>query len=86
MILARHAEALYWAGRKVERAEETTRILDVCGRNAMHIDPAATDDYWVAVVDIVGLTHVLDANRDQHLASIRPRPTSTGPQWSTSSD
>ncbi|HEY1442546.1 MAG TPA: alpha-E domain-containing protein, partial [Mycobacterium sp.] len=28
-MLARNAEALYWIGRYVERADDTARILDV---------------------------------------------------------
>ena len=29
MMLARHAEDLFWAGRYIERAEDTARLLDV---------------------------------------------------------
>ncbi len=28
-MLARHAEALFWTGRYLERAEDTARMLDV---------------------------------------------------------
>lgn len=55
MILARHAEALFWAGRQVERTEQAARLLDVCGRNAMHIDAGSSRRYWSCVIDVLGL-------------------------------
>ena len=51
MILARHAEALYWAGRQLERAETTTRALDVVGRNSMHrVTPTVGERTRILVV------------------------------------
>ena len=44
MILARHAEAVFWAGRHLERTEHTTRMLDIVTRDAMHF-PAAPVQY-----------------------------------------
>lgn len=39
MMLARHADALLWAGRYLERAETTVRVLDVASRTIMELWP-----------------------------------------------
>ena len=36
-MLARNAEALYWIGRYVERADDTARILDVAPVSYTHL-------------------------------------------------
>ncbi|MEZ5281769.1 MAG: alpha-E domain-containing protein [Acidimicrobiales bacterium] len=54
MILARHAEALFWAGRQLERAEATTRALDVVGRNSMHLREQRAHAEWVAMLGLFG--------------------------------
>ena len=46
MILARHAEALFWVGRHLERAECTSRWLDVAGRSAFHLLPEEAAVEW----------------------------------------
>lgn len=55
MILARHAEALYWAGRQLERAEQTTRSLDIIARDSMHFrsDPGGPE--WLVLLEALGL-------------------------------
>ena len=42
MLLARMAEAVYWAGRYLERAEDTARIVQVHGET--HIDLPVGED------------------------------------------
>ena len=37
MILARHAEALFWAGRYLERAENTSRCLNYAANSITHL-------------------------------------------------
>ncbi len=56
MILARHAEALYWAGRQLERSEHTTRALDVVARNTMHYRIPRALAEWGLLLDVFGLT------------------------------
>ena len=55
MLLARMAEAVYWAGRYLERAEDTARIVQVHGET--HIDlPVGEDVGWAPLVEIAGPT------------------------------
>lgn len=50
MMLSRVAEALYWTGRYVERAEDTSRLLDV-QLNALLEDPWGEEE--VACLDLL---------------------------------
>ena len=56
MILARHAEALFWAGRQLERAEHVTRAVDVTSRNAMHHPQNRALAEWLLLLDALGLS------------------------------
>lgn len=52
-MLARHAESLFWAGRYLERAEDTARLLDVTYHGSLQ-DTGDTDhDPWAAVLEIL---------------------------------
>jgi len=54
MLLARMAEAVYWAGRHLERAEGTARIVQV--HTDAHVDlPVGEDVGWEPLVSIVGV-------------------------------
>ncbi len=55
MILARHAEALFWAGRQIERAEHTARALDLVGRNAMHVPTHRVRSEWQILLESLGV-------------------------------
>lgn len=55
MILARHAEALFWAGRQLERAEHTTRMLDIVSRDSMHFRLTPLQPEWRLILEVVGL-------------------------------
>lgn len=55
MILARHAEAMFWAGRQLERTEHTTRVLDITTRDSMHFRDAAGQNEWERVLEALGL-------------------------------
>lgn len=71
MILARHAEALYWAGRQLERSENTTRALDVVDRNVMHHHMLRVRSEWELLLDVFGLTDLfLSTNDDPDHASV----------------
>ncbi len=53
MLLARMAEAVYWAGRYLERAEDTARIVQVHGET--HVDiPVGEDVGWAPLIEIAG--------------------------------
>ncbi len=54
MILARHAEATFWAGRHLERAEHTTRMLDVVTRDSMHFPSSPVQPEWRRLLDVMG--------------------------------
>jgi uncharacterized alpha-E superfamily protein len=54
-MLARNAEALYWIGRYVERADDTARILDVTVHQLLEdssVDPDHTSRVLLNVLDI----------------------------------
>ncbi len=55
MILARHAESLLWAGRFLERAEMTSRWLDVASRSAMHLAPGEAESQWRQLIEALAL-------------------------------
>lgn len=57
MILARHAEALYWAGRQLERSEHATRALDVVVRNTMHYRMPRALAEWKLLLDVFALSY-----------------------------
>src|SRR5580704_15721935 len=64
MLLARMAEAVYWAGRHLERAEDTARIVQVHGET--HIDlPVGEDVGWAPLVEIAGTSVTYEARRRQ---------------------
>ena len=62
MILARHAEALFWSGRLLERSEHTTRMLDVATRDAMHFQPSDTQPEWQLLLRVVALDQAFTSN------------------------
>ena len=52
-MLSRTAERMYWFGRYLERAENTSRLVDVYA-NLMLDLPAAGEQQWAALIDITG--------------------------------
>jgi uncharacterized alpha-E superfamily protein len=60
MLLARMAEAVYWAGRSIERAEGTARIVQV--HTDAHVDlPVGEDVGWEPLLAITGVHGAFDA-------------------------
>lgn len=55
MILARHAESLYWVGRFLERTEMTSRWLDVASHANMHRSQADAAPEWARLLRSLGL-------------------------------
>ena len=59
MLLARMAEAVYWAGRYLERAEGTARIVQV--HTDAHVDmPVGEDVGWEPLLAIAGVDSEFD--------------------------
>ena len=59
MLLARMAEAVYWAGRYIERAECTARIVQV--HTDAHVDmPVGEDVGWEPLLAIAGVNGEFD--------------------------
>ncbi|BBZ40517.1 alpha-E domain-containing protein [Mycobacterium conspicuum] len=62
-MLARNAEALYWIGRYVERADDTARILDVAVHQLLEdssVDPDQASRLLLRVLGIQAPDHELD--------------------------
>jgi uncharacterized alpha-E superfamily protein len=62
-MLARNAEALYWIGRYVERADDTARILDVAVHQLLEdssVDPDQASRVLLRVLGIEPPDHELD--------------------------
>jgi len=55
VILARHAEALFWAGRQIERSETTARALGVVMQSVMHLPVVREQSEWVYLIEMLGL-------------------------------
>lgn len=55
-MLARHAESLFWAGRYLERAEDTARLLDATYHGSLQVAGDETRNPWAAVLDILHAT------------------------------
>ncbi len=54
-MLSRHAEDLYWAGRYVERAEDTARMLDVTYHGLLESPPEETPAAWRELLEVLFL-------------------------------
>jgi uncharacterized alpha-E superfamily protein len=55
MMLARHAENLFWAGRYVERAQDTARMLDATYHQSAGLAPEQSARAWAALLRALGL-------------------------------
>ena len=49
-LLSRVADALYWIGRYLERAEHTARLLDV--HTGLALDAATSEAEWTELIDL----------------------------------
>jgi uncharacterized alpha-E superfamily protein len=62
-VLARHAENLYWAGRHIERAEDTARMLDVTYHDLLEAPPIEARQAWLDLLAVLYLdTRYLEAD------------------------
>lgn len=63
MMLARHAEELFWMGRYLERAEQTARVVDVTYHAALEAGSGRSSaDIWGDLAEALSVD-------DEHLAS-----------------
>lgn len=63
-MLARLAENLFWAGRYVERAEDTARMVDVTYHTLLESPPHEIESSWSQLLDVL---HVAAAYGDRPL-------------------
>ena len=56
-MLARLAENLFWAGRYVERAEDTARMIDVTYHTLLESPPVEAAQSWEQLLDVLHLRH-----------------------------
>lgn len=56
-MLARHAENLFWAGRYVERAQDTARLLDVTFHQQIEVGPGGGARLWADLLQVLHLDH-----------------------------
>ncbi|MEX0831456.1 MAG: alpha-E domain-containing protein [Nitriliruptoraceae bacterium] len=54
-MLARLAENLFWAGRYVERAEDTARMVDVTYHTLLESPPHEMESSWFELLDVLHL-------------------------------
>ena len=55
LMLARHAESLFWAGREIERAESTARMLDVTYHGLLEAMPWEAERSWMDLLKVLWL-------------------------------
>jgi uncharacterized alpha-E superfamily protein len=65
-MLARLAENLFWAGRYVERAEDTARMVDVTYHSSLESPVGGPDRSWGQLLDVL---HVRERYGDRPLGS-----------------
>lgn len=68
-MLARHAESLFWAGRQIERAQDTARMLDVTYHGLLEAPPWEAERSWHDLLKVLWL--------DQPFAALE-RPVRAG--------
>jgi uncharacterized alpha-E superfamily protein len=63
-MLARLAQNLFWAGRYVERAEDTARMVDVTYHTLLESPQGEEVDAWLELLEVLHLRGAYDADRD----------------------
>lgn len=53
LMLARHGEALFWAGRYLDRAQGTVRLLDVTYHSQLDVDTRESRRAWVELLEVL---------------------------------
>jgi uncharacterized alpha-E superfamily protein len=60
-MLARAAEYLFWAGRYLERAEQTARLLDITYHRLLEAPPNERAAAWREALELLGLADEFEA-------------------------
>ena len=60
-MLARHAESMFWAGRYIERAEDTARMLDVTYHGLLEATSVEAERSWRDLLAVLNLTRAFGA-------------------------
>lgn len=63
-MLSRHADSLFWAGRYVERAGSTARMLDVTYHALLESPHAEAQHTWTELLEVLGLDAAFRARHD----------------------
>lgn len=95
-MLARHAESLFWAGRYIERAESTARMLDVAYHTHLELMSVHESAAWFDLLKVLNLDMAFSETEQplradtvtsflvldpENPGTIRSNPTSSTP-WS----
>jgi uncharacterized alpha-E superfamily protein len=64
-VLSRHAEDLFWAGRYLERAEDTARMLDVTYHGLLEGGSSDAESAWHTLLEALQLAHPFYARHAQ---------------------
>lgn len=64
-MLSRHAEALFWLGRYIERAGDITRMLDVAYNAQLERTARSKDQVWRDLLRVLYLDEAFDAGYDE---------------------
>ena len=67
-MLSRVAESLYWTGRCIERAEDTSRLLHVNFHGLLDAEQADSGRSWRELVLLIGLDDVYREHFDEYTA------------------
>jgi len=71
MMLARHAENLFWAGRYVERAQDTARMLDATYHHSAGLAPEQSARAWANLLRSLGLDgEFAESGRELDVATV----------------
>lgn len=87
MLLARMADAVYWGGRYLERAEGIARVVQV--HTDAHVDlPVGRDVGWEPLLAISGLDDAVPSRHGMAAGDRNSmgRSQGSGPRRTTSSD
>jgi uncharacterized alpha-E superfamily protein len=82
MLLSRFAESLYWAGRYLERAEATARMIDAHTELVLDL-PRAAGVGWSPLLAVTGaseefLAHHTDSDEDDVVSFLSTNPKNRG--------
>jgi uncharacterized alpha-E superfamily protein len=69
-MLARHAESLFWMGRYMERAEDTSRMLDVTYHGLLESPPEEATRAWLDLLSVLNLEHTFGERHHEVTAGL----------------